>query len=422
MTNDTVVKNISKCRICDNTGLIDVIHIYDQFLSPTFVKTNQDNPLSDIKVSQTITLCDGCGLVQMRETVNPDLLYKQYFYRTATNDTMKRDLQKVVKFAMANTSLNADDIVVDIGANDCTMIQWFPSSAKRFGVEPAENIDWSNVDKSVSIINDYFNRGALTKRIGQDKVKIFTSCAMFYDIDDPNTFVKTIKDTLDVNGVFIIQLSYIVSMIKNINFYDICNEHLSYYSLETLNNLMNLHDLEIYDAIENNVNGGSALVAITHKGQRDKTARYKDLLRIEKGFNLHDPETFKNFYGKVMEIKSKVSSYIKRITDSNNQVIGLGASTKGNMLLQLFDLDKSIISCISERNKDKVGLRTLGTDIPLISEEEARERNPSCMLVLPWYFKAEIVARELDYINSGGELLFPMPYPHVVRKDGEEIL
>jgi len=418
-------KEIKECRVCKCNNLIEVIAIDEQFLSPTFVKSNNDNYLSNIKVKQTLVLCDvekgGCGLLQMRETVNPDLLYHQYFYRTSTNEMMKNDLKKVVEFAKNNVVLEKDDIVVDIGANDCTMIQWFPEDCRRIGVEPAKNINWDKVNK-VTIVNDYFSKLAIEPHLQGKKAKIFTACAMFYDLDDPNSFVAGVKDCLDENGVFVIQLSYLPGMIKNMNFYDICNEHLEYYSLETLNVLMNRHNLEIYDAIENDVNGGSVLVSISHIGSKVKSERYEKLLEIEKTFDLFNKETYSDFYSKIISLKNKVGKYINENLDNNKKVIGLGASTKGNMLLQLFGIDKKILPYISERNPSKVGLRTLGTDIELISEEAAREMSPGCMLVLPWYFKEEIVEREKEYINNGGALLFPMPYVHVVEKDGERII
>ena len=175
--------------------------------------------------------------------------------------------------------------------------------------------------------------------------------------------------------------------------------------------------LEIFDATENDVNGGSVRVMITHKDRNvEKTESFNSILREERSMNLRSVETYTAFHNKITELKVKVTSVIDREIANGNNVIGLGASTKGNMLLQLFGLGKDKIPYISERNPKKVGLRTLGTDIELISEDGARSLNPSCMLVLPWYFKDEILKREKSFIDSGGELLFPMPYVHIVSK------
>jgi len=413
-------KNIKNCRVCNSEDLAEVVKIEDQYLSPTFVKSNVDNPLSKIRVPHTLVLCGSCGLLQLKETVDPDLLYKQYFYRSAVSDTMRRDLREVVDDVLSRVDLEEGDVIVDIGANDCTMVSWFPDECVRIAVEPAENIDWRNVDPSITIVNDYFSGESISPALDGRKVKIFTSCAMFYDLDDPNNFVADIKNSLDKEGIYCIQLSYLPAMLRNINFYDICNEHLEYYSLHTLNRLMNRHGLDIVDAKENEVNGGSVRVMITHMERGlVKSKNFNDLVDIEKSMNLSDKQTYINFHEKILDLKTKIKRTIGEEVKSGNFVIGLGASTKGNMLLQLFGIGKETIPYISERNPDKVGLKTLGTDIELISEAQARELNPSCMLVLPWYFKNEIVARERKYIQDGGKLLFPMPYPHIVHKDGE---
>lgn len=419
-------KNNEKCRICGSVALTEVIKLAPQYLSPTFVESNEGNEQSQIMVPLTIVLCDriknpnGCGLVQLKETVNPDLLYTNYFYRSAVSDTMRRDLKKVVVNTQQKVELRDGDIVVDIGANDCTMLAYFPENTIRIGVEPAKNIDWSGIDKSIKIVNNYFSKANLEPALEGKKVKIFTSCAMFYDLDDPHSFVADVKSLLAPDGVWCIQLSYLVLMLNNLNFYDICHEHLEYYSLQTLSNLMERHGLKIFDAETNQVNGGSLFVSITHKeNNREKLENLKKLLQVEEEMKLYDPITYRNFYVRMEDLARRVRGHIENEIKNGNKVLGLGASTKGNVLLQFFGIDKKMLPYISERNPMKVGLRTLGTDIELISEERARELKPSCMLALPWYFKKEIVAREREYIENGGTLLFPMPYPHLITKDGE---
>ena len=418
----SVYKNLDNCRVCNSLDLEEVITIEDQYLSPTFVESNKSNPLTEIKVPHTLLLCNDCSLLQLKETVEQDLLYKQYFYRSAVSDMMRKDLLEVVNEVLTCVNIEKEDYVVDIGANDCTMISFFPETLNRCAIEPAENIDWSGVSSDIRIANDYFSDVSLANVVGENKVKIFTSCAMFYDLDDPNSFVTTIKNSLHQDGVFCIQLSYVVAMLRNLNFYDICNEHLEYYSLTTLENLMQKNGLEIFDAKENAVNGGSVRVMVAHKGQRQRTAYFNALLQKEGTLSLDKRETYMAFHDKILDIKNKVNKIINNEIDSGNLVLGLGASTKGNMLLQTFGIGKERLPFISERNPEKVGLRTLGTDIELISEKHARNLKPSCMLVLPWYFKTEIIKRESAYIKNGGSLLFPMPYPHVVVGDKEIVL
>lgn len=419
-------KNNEKCRVCGSHALTEVIKLAPQYISSTFVKTNIGNKMSNISIPLTVLLCDrsknikGCGLVQLREAVDPDLLYTNYFYRSAVSDTMRADLEKVVIKSQDKTSLDEGDVVVDIGANDCTMLTFFPSNTVRIGVEPAKNIDWTGLNKSIKIVNNYFSRSYLDPVLEGRKVKIFTACAMFYDLHDPNSFVADIKSLLAPQGIWCIQLSYIVLMLKNLNFYDICHEHLEYYSLQTLSTLIERHGLEIFDAETNEVNGGSLLVFVTHKeDKRERSGNLEKLLQVEAEMKLYDSTTYRKFYEHMQDLARRVRGYIENEINNGGNVIGLGASTKGNVLLQFFGIDKKMLPYISERNPIKVGLRTLGSDIELISEERARKLNPVSMLVLPWYFKREIVAREKEYIENGGTLLFLMPYPHLVTKDGE---
>jgi hypothetical protein len=243
---------------------------------------------------------------------------------------------------------------------------------------------------------------------------------MFYDLDNPNEFVKAVKNTLAKDGIFCIQLSYVLSMINNMNFYDICHEHLEYYSLESLNFLMERHGLTIFDAELNEVNGGSALVFITHvENKMALSENYKKLIKTEQTAKLKNPKVYLDFGKKINELKEKVYKTIKNENKNGGYVAGLGASTKGNVLLQFFGLTKELIPVISEINKSKIGLRTLGSDIPLVSDGEIDKLNPTMKLVLPWYFKNEIINRESNYIENGGKLFFPMPYPHIVSKSGE---
>mgnify|MGYP003656447218 FL=1 len=305
-------KKIKKCRVCDCESLDTVFKIEKQYLSPTFVKTNEGNLLSKVKVPQTLVLCDDCKLLQLKETVDPDLLYKEYFYRTAINDTMRIDLKGLVESCLEEVKPSENDTILDIGANDGTMLSFYPNTLRRVGVEPAENIDWTNVEESITIVNDYFSKKCLEGVLKEDKVKIITSCAMFYDIDKPNEFVQDIKEILHEDGIWCIQLSYLPLMLSNMNFYDICNEHLEYYSLHTLQYLMNKNGLSIFHAEENKVNGGSVKVFISHTEKNSTlTESFKSLYAKEEELELDKPETYFSFEERANCIKKAIGDYIK---------------------------------------------------------------------------------------------------------------
>ena len=237
-----IYHDIKMCRVCNSSKIEKILELPSQYIATTFVKSNENNSISKIKIPLTLMLCPECGLVQLLETVEKDLLYKKYFYRTSINDTMRRDLLEVVNHALNQTDARSGDIIVDIGANDCTMISMFPVNFTRIAVEPATNIDWSNVDKSIIIINNYFTKEVILEKTQGKKAKIITSTAMFYDFDNPNIATSDIKSVLDSEGICIIQVSNLLDTIKDMNFYDIVHEHLEYYSLESLNYLMEKMD------------------------------------------------------------------------------------------------------------------------------------------------------------------------------------
>ncbi len=424
------IKTIKKCKICGNDDLIEVLSLNEQYLSPTFVKTNEGNKLAKIKSPLTLVLCNkknserNCGLLQLKEVTEPDLLYKQYFYRTATNDTMRKDLKNLVDQVLEITKPQPKDIILDIGSNDCTMLNFYNDDFKLVGFEPAENIKFLNKDKNIKVINNYFNSKNFKDNFLDKKAKIITSCAMFYDLENPIKFVQDIEKILHNDGVWCCQISYLDSMIRNNNFYDICHEHLSYYSIESFEYLINQLNLKLFYAETNEVNGGSIRLYICKKNSKkfDKDEYLDKLnhLRIkEKKLELTNSKTFFNFGKTIEELKNKTVNFVSNILKNNKIVLGLGASTKGNIILQHFGLTKVKIPFISERNPEKAGLKCLGSDIELISEQKAREINPEAFIVLPWNFKKEIIKREKEYLDKGGKLMFVMPYPHVVTKNGE---
>ncbi len=361
----------------------------------------------------TAMLCGKCGLVQLKETVEPDLLYAQYFYRSHVTKTMSRDLQTVVDDALSRVKVKKGDAVLDIGCNDGTMLAMFPDTLTRVGIDPAKNISWSHLDKSITIVNDYFPNDALRRW----KFKAITSTAMFYDLNKPNKAVQDIKEILADDGVLCIQVSYLYDTIKDMNFYDFCHEHLEYYSLKSIMYLMKKNGMSVFDASTNAVNGGSLrILAAKKEAKRPISDNIRYLLLREKILHLEDVETYRVFEKLIAYNTSRVRQYVQK---QKGLVIGLGASTKGNVLLQICGITKKMLPYISERNPEKVGLHTLGDDIELISEERARSLNPSCVFVIPWNFKAEIVDREREYLERGGKFLFIMPYPYVLDKNGE---
>tara|TARA_A100001011_G_scaffold400255_1_gene513575 strand:- start:1422 stop:2723 length:1302 start_codon:yes stop_codon:yes gene_type:complete len=430
MKNNQIISYQKKCKICGNKNLKKVVNIEEQYLSATFVKTNHNNPLKKIKTPLTLILCSsdkknkGCGLLQLYEVVKPDLLYRKYFYRSSTNDTMRKDLKDVTDRLSKIVKPKKNDLIVDIGSNDNTLLNFYDKKFEFIGFEPAQNILKIKSENKINVVKNYFNFKEFNK-ISNKKAKIISSCAMFYDLKNPKLFVKDIGKIINDDGVWCVQISYLLNMITNMNFYDICHEHLSYYSIDSFERLIKPFGLKIFLAETNAVNGGSIRFYVCKKECKkyDKNIyfeKFKRLKEIEKKYKLKSKETYFVFEKQINNLKNITKKYIDKNIENNKKIVGLGASTKGNILLQHFGLNKKYIPYISEINKFKIGLRCIGTDIKLISEKEMNFYKPDIKLVLPWYFKNEIIKREKQFLNRGGTLYFPMPYPHIVTLKKEK--
>lgn len=414
-------KNIDACRICGSSELTRVMDFGEQHLATVFVADNADHGLSNTRVPLSTVICSSCGLLQLEQTVDRSQLFSEYFYRSGTNPMMRAELEDIAKEICEKAPEGG--IFLDIGCNDGTLLSAVPDRFKRIGIEPAANISWNHLDPAITIRNDFFSSDVLLDASEGKPCQVITSIAMLYSVDRLNEIVAEIKSVLAKDGIWCIQVSYLPAMLESLSFYDVCHEHLFYFSLDSLSNLLERAGLKVIDGSLNEVNGGSLRAFVVHQDDpRTESQGLRDIRTAEEGLALRDVETYKEFFQEVCDLKERTTGFLQRETEKGKLVVGLGASTKGNVLLQFFGIGKSLLPFISERNPEKVSLRTLGTDIELVSEADARKMKPDYMLVLIWFFKDEIIRREKDYLEQGGKLLFPMPYLHLVSRDGEERL
>jgi hypothetical protein len=329
---------------------------------------------------------------------------------------MVRSLQDVVDDIMNKTALLAEDIVVDIGCNDGTMLNMFPAGVYKVGFDPALNLHKPDCNM---FVNDYFTADAYNF-VFKKRAKVITAIAMFYDLPSPVDFVKDVASILDEDGLFVIQFTDLRSMFEACAFDNICNEHLEYYGLEDVVNILNRADLRVIDVSHNDVNGGSIRVTATHRDSSRKSADIvvDTLVEEWKYFKYHD---FGYFADRIKDTKTQMEVFLKLMKEKNNTLHLLGASTKGNTLLQYCNITKEDIPYAAEVNPDKFGLRTAGSDIEIISEEASLEMHPDMYIVPVWHFKKSILnnPKIQTYLNSGGYLVFPLPEFTVIGKDGE---
>jgi SAM-dependent methyltransferase len=404
------------CRVC-NGSLEPVLDLGEHYVSD-FPRPDQ---ILDSKVPLELALCRRCRLLQLRHAVDPNKLYRNYWYKSGTNQTMRNALADIANQAETLIHLQAGDVVLDIGCNDGTLL-----GAYRTGDILKVGIDPSDVAESAckiadKLIVDFFSAEAFFRQLGERRAKVITSIAMFYDLDEPNRFVADVKQCLDPDGLWIIQMSYLPLMLKTNEFGNICHEHLEYYSLQSLEYLLHLHDFEVVDVELNDINGGSLRAYIRNRGAKvggfaDTTYRTLAAERVqarreaEIRLGLSDKPVYAEFATRVERIKHDTVKFIQDAVAQGKKVYVYGASTKGNTVLQYFGLDHTLITAAAERNPDKWGRVTVGTSIPIVSETEARAASPDYFLVLPWHFLEEFMAREHDYLYAGGRFIVPFPY------------
>jgi len=375
-----------------------------------------------------LLLCEsnngGCGLLQLRHTVSPKKMYRNYWYLSGTSTTMVKALADITSAVEKIINFSPGDIAVDIGSNDGTLLHSYKTEGlRKIGFEPSVNLARLGERGGCKIFNDFFNAKTFKKRFPAEQAKIITAIAMFYDLDDPNFFVKDISDVLHPEGLFIVQMAYLPTMLSQNAFDNICHEHLEYYSLSSMLPLLSRHGLEVFDVELNDINGGSFRIYIRHKGstvgKEDKAAekRVADLLSQEKKLGLDDKKIYEEFAERVMGLKKKLREFIKSETAAGKKVYVYGASTKGNTLLQFFELDPSFLPKACDKNSAKWGTKTIGTNIPIVSKEEARQDKPDYFLMLPWHFLKEMVEEEREYLNSGGKFIVPLPEFKIVGKE-----
>src|SRR4051794_10627945 len=377
------------CRICGSTSLRKVIDLGPQHLQGSFVKPGDDLPPLR-RIACVLVRCDptadenACGLLQMEHSVPPEILYSSYWYRSGTNQTMRDHLSGIAKSALQLVR-KPRGVALDIGCNDGTLLKNYPKTWRRIGVDPSDIAQ--EVKDGIQVVQDVFPSPELNRRFPKLKFDVITSIAMFYDLEDPVTFVRNIQASLAPDGVWIVEMSYMPSMLE-LNSYDtICHEHLEYYSLSVIENILRRAGLKVFRAELNESNGGSIRCYVTHASsiahkQEEWLAGLKRLRQAEFDLELDTDKPYKSFQDRINLHREELVALLKKFKREGKRIHIYGASTKGNTILQWCNLDNRIIDCAAERNPDKYGAITLGTDIPIISEADSRALNPDYYLVL----------------------------------------
>ena len=413
--NELDVITRKTCRVCNSEQLTSLYSLGTQYVS-NFI--NPQELEKCIKAPLDMIFCENCTLLQLKHTAPQELLYARYYwYKSGVTDTMKKSLNDITEKIEMMFDLKEGDVVVDIGSNDGTLLRAYTVPGLiTVGVEPADNLVEEGKRGLTYHIHDFWHYDVYKKNVHKN-AKIITAIGMFYDMEDPNQFIADSAKALTKDGVFIAQLMCLKNMLDSNDVGNICHEHLEYYSFKSLEYLFNNNGLEIFDVEINYVNGGSYRVYAKKIGsivKKDKEAfdRVQAVRDSEK--DLDNKQIHIGFFNRLEENKRKCTDFIRKELAKGKKVWVYGASTKGNVILQYYGLDHTLIEAAAERSPWKWGKYTVGTMIPCVSEEEARRAQPDYFFVLPYAFFDEFYDREKDWRKKGGKFIVPLPEFRVV--------
>jgi hypothetical protein len=410
----TAAKPIDRCRASGSKNLIPVLSLGHEALTGVFPRS----PNEPITVGPLeLVWCPDSGLLQLAHSYDPGEMYgENYGYRSSLNQSMVRHLTNKMRLLQRAADLKSGEVVLDIGSNDATSLKAYEvEGLTRIGIDPTGEKFRSYYPDYIRLVPDFFSAKNF-RSVSSRRAKIVTSISMFYDLEDPTQFAREVAEILDPEGIWHLEQSYMPSMLRLCSYDTICHEHIEYYSLGALKKILDAAGLDTLDVEMNAVNGGSFAVTAAHRAskRRRNSPVVNWLLQQEDRMGLGTPAPFRDFEQRVFRHREDLTRLLRALKDDGKRILGYGASTKGNVVLQFCGIGPDLVEAIAEVNEDKFGAFTPGTHIPIISEPQARAMQPDYFLVLPWHFKDGILAREQQFLADGGKFIFPFPEIEII--------
>jgi C-methyltransferase C-terminal domain/Putative zinc binding domain/Methyltransferase domain len=400
---------LTACRLCGSSALEQVLDLGEHALTGVFpASADEDVPSAPL----LLVRCRSCTLVQLAHTYELTELYgDNYGYRSGLNVSMVEHLGREARGLETLVGLSPGDVVLDIGSNDGTLLSSYTTKhLRRVGIDPtaAKFADYYSEDAVV--VADFFSATSFQKA-SDSPARIITSMAMFYDLESPVAFARDVRDCLAPDGVWHFEQAYMPTMLSSTAYDTICHEHLEYYSLATVRRIVEEAGLEIVEVRFNRVNGGSFAVTAAHPGSSIAPGRalLDWFAAREDRLGLETEEPFRAFAERVFRHRDELVDLLGALRADDRRVLGYGASTKGNVILQFCGLTSADVEAIGDVNPDKFGHVTPGSLIPILDEADMHERRPNFLVVFPWHFRETVIAREEAFLQGGGRLVFPLP-------------
>lgn len=401
---------ITACRICGNANLIPVLAIGEQALTGVFPK----DPNKNLTVGPlTLVKCVGdrcCGLLQLAHSYSLEEMYgENYGYRSGLNPSMVAHLKSKVDRIKSYGIIADNDIILDVGANDGTTLkQYNLKTCQLVGIDPTAEKFREHYTSEIYLLAEFFSAKLFRETFGDAKAKIVTSFSMFYDMEDPITFMREVYEILKDDGIWVFEQSYMPSMLATNSYDTICHEHLEYYALSQILWMAERVGFKIVDVELNAINGGSfSVVAQKSNGPMNPFPSVARLIADEKRSGIDNLLTYSAFEERVKQSRFALLAFLEDARAKGKRVAALGASTKGNVILQYCNIDTSLIYAVGEVNSDKFGAFTPGSRIPIFDETRILADKPEHFLVLPWHFRNYF---ESQPRYAGLDLYYPLPF------------
>lgn len=399
------MQEIEYCRACHSRSLIDFLDLGEQYLSD-FRRDNKKTP----KYPLVATFCNNCTLVQLRHTTpQHEMYHDRYGFKSGISDSIKKDLDDIVTHAFQYK--NDPKSWLDIASNDGTLLSFVPEDIFRVGVDPVGFLCEEAKQHANLIVNDYFRAGLI-----EEEFDVITSISCFYDMPDPNRFVGDVREQLAPKGVWVIQQNYLLTTMELSAVDNFCHEHLEYYTLYSLEKLLDKHGLEVIEVVTSMVNGGSIRTVVAHKGVYTADQSVLKQREKENAYGVTDIQAYRSFAERISSELNHLRRMVIELTEQGDTVYILAASTRGATIWQSCELDERYITAAVERNPAKVGAMFTAIGVPIISEEEFRKSKADYAIIGPWFFAPEIIAREQEFLDNGGKLIVPLPKVEVIGK------
>jgi len=409
------MKQIRNCRICGGSDFEPIVDLGWQALTGFFPRDPDIDkfPGGPLRLIQCVSE-DGCGLVQLEHSFDQKQMYgENYGYRSGLNSSMIQHLQRKVVDILSRLELSENDVVLDIGSNDGTTLGFYSSNLTRVGIDPTASKFRSYYPPGVLVISDFFSADAVLAATKGRRARAITSISMMYDLEQPQNFVDEVTKVLAHDGIWVFEQSYLPLMLERNAFDTICHEHLEYYGIRQIDWLLRNSGLQIIDIELNDVNGGSFSVTASHNGVFAVAESVALFRRQEESLWANSRQRFSDFAEATRRSVESLNAFVQAQITSGRSIAGLGASTKGNVLLQFAGLTASDISVIGDVNSDKYGCVTPGSWIPIKSQDEVLSHRYDSYLVLPWHFRS-FFETSPTFLNC--QLVFPLPQLLVVSR------